>query len=147
MFEPRMCDTCCIPLDPFMLFISREVEYRHPAWVGVEWDHVPVPVPPDPGRLRGVCDFCSSDHPVTAFETEKMIVMFDGLSIHEFSEPWSACRRCAVHIRRRSPHLLIERALQVIPGTLNQPDRWARRTRIKALFMNFFKAKPEEVGL
>ncbi|WP_370422470.1 hypothetical protein AB8O64_29720 [Streptomyces sp. QH1-20] len=147
MFEPKMCDTCCTPLDPFMPFATGVVTYKHPAWVGKEWDHDPVPVPNDPGRLRGSCDFCSADHPSTAFETVKAIVMQDGPFTHVFADPWAACERCAVHVRNRSPHLLIDRAVMVLPGTLNRPQRRARRKEIKTLHMAFFQAGPEEVGL
>ncbi|ARZ66931.1 hypothetical protein SMD11_1270 [Streptomyces albireticuli] len=147
MFEPMMCDTCCTPLEPSVSFVTVVVTYRHPRWVGHEWDHVPLPVPLDPSRLRGVCDFYSAGFPTTAFETVKAIVMQDGPFIRVFTEPWAACQRCAVHIRNRSPHLLIDRAVLVLPGTLNRPERQARRKEIKTLHMAFFQAEPEEVGL
>ncbi|MFJ7901875.1 hypothetical protein ACIQ6V_15525 [Streptomyces sp. NPDC096198] len=82
---------------------------------------------------------------MTAFETDKAIVMFDGPFTRVFADPWAACERCAVHIRNRSPHLLIDRAVLVLPGNLNRPERRARRTAIKALHMKFFAAQPQEV--
>ncbi|MEH6373677.1 hypothetical protein V7793_04855 [Streptomyces sp. KLMMK] len=145
MFDPMMCDRCCTSLNPTMPFATGVVTYAHPAWVGKEWDHDPEPVPVDPGRLRGVCDFCSADHPSTAFETVKAIVMLDGPFTRVFSDPWAACERCAVHVRNRSPHLLIDRAVSVLPGTYNRPDRRARRKEIKALHMKFFAAQPYEL--
>ncbi|MGK5627018.1 hypothetical protein [Streptomyces sp. URMC 123] len=147
MFKPKMCDTCCTPLEPFKSFALGTVTYGHPNWVGKEWDHDPVPVPKDPGRLRGICDFCSADYPSTAFETAKAILMFDGPVTHVFADAWTACERCAVHIRKRSPHLLIDRAVAVLPGTLNRPERQERRKEVKALHMKFFAAQPYEVGL
>ncbi|MCZ1019384.1 hypothetical protein [Streptomyces noursei] len=143
--EPMMCDTCCTPLDHRIdAFGAR---YVHPDWVGKEWDHPAAPIPQDPGRLRGVCDFCSADHPVTAFFTRKAIVEKIGGETHVYAEPWNACERCAVHVRNRSPHLLMDRAVAVLPGTVNRPDQRARRAALKPVFMAFFQAEPEEVGL
>lgn len=145
LVEPMMCDTCCTPLTHRIdAFGGR---YVHPAWVGKEWDHPAEPVPQDPSRLRGVCDFCSADQPVTAFLTRKAIVEKVGGQTHVYAEPWNACERCAVHVRNRSPHLLMDRAVAVLPGTLNRPDRQARRAALKPLHMAFFQAEPEEVGL
>ncbi|MFD7162799.1 hypothetical protein [Streptomyces violascens] len=144
-FEPMMCDTCCTPLNPH--HVAGLSAYLHPAWVEKEWDHDPEPVPVDPSRLRGVCDFCSADHPSTAFVTRKAIVVLEGRFTHVYSEAWASCERCAVHIRNRSPHLLIDRAVLMLPGNLNRPERRSRRREIKSLHMKFFEAEPEEVEL
>ncbi|WP_327359724.1 hypothetical protein [Streptomyces sp. NBC_01304] len=143
--NPMMCGACCTPLN----YVSDAfgARYAHPAWVGKTWDHAAVPVPRDESRQRGVCDFCASDHPVTAFYTRKAIVQDEGGKTHVFSEPWASCERCAVHIRNRSPHLLLDRAVAVLPGRLNQPERQARRAALKPLYMKFFQAEPDEVAL
>ncbi|MFD9561535.1 hypothetical protein [Streptomyces sp. NPDC059994] len=143
--EQMMCDLCCTPLNPKVDAFGQR--YVHPAWVGKEWDHDAVPVPRDPGRLRGLCDFCSSDHPETAFLTRKAIVEITRGVTHLYTEPWNACERCAVHIRNRSVHLLMDRVVAVLPGTVNRPERRARRASLKPIYMKFFQAEPEEVGL
>ncbi|GAA4104793.1 hypothetical protein GCM10022284_50760 [Streptomyces hundungensis] len=139
-----MCEVCCVPLNHWETFGGL---YVHPTWVDKEWDHAEVPVPVDPGRLRGICDFCSSDLPVTAFLTRKAVIEKVGPLIQVYSEPWAACGRCAVHVRNRSPHLLLDRVVAVLPGTTNRPERRARRAELKPTYMKFFQAGPEEVGL
>ncbi|MEV8022476.1 hypothetical protein AB0O76_40525 [Streptomyces sp. NPDC086554] len=143
--DKRMCDTCCTPLNYRTDFLGSR--YVHPDWVGKEWDHAAVPVPQDPGRLLGVCDFCSADVPMTAFYTRKAIVHIEGGVTRVYSEAWASCERCAVHVRNRSPHLLIDRAVAVLPGDLNRPERRARRAALKPVFVKFFQAEPEEVEL
>lgn len=143
--EQMMCDQCCTPLNHRTDFLGSR--YVHPDWVGKDWDHAPVPVPQDPGRLRGVCDFCSADHLSTAFYTRKAIVHIEGGVTRVYSEAWSSCERCAVHIRNRSVHLLMDRVVAVLPGTVNRPERRARRASLKPIYMKFFQAEPEEVGL
>ena len=143
--DPMMCDACCVALTGYVGLTFGNVSYTHPEWHEFVWDHNPVPVPVDRERLAEVCDFCFSGHTVAAFETVKAIVMIQGPATHVFSEPWSACERCAVHVRRRSLHLLLDRVVAVLPGTLNRPERRARRAELKALYVKFFAADPIEL--
>ncbi|WP_327377651.1 hypothetical protein OG393_29105 [Streptomyces sp. NBC_01216] len=144
--EQRMCDVCCVPLNGYRGLTFGDVSYRHPDWEGVTWDHDAAPVPVDPQRLASICDFCSSGRTVTAFETVKAIVMIQGPYTNVFSDPWDACERCAVHIRRRTLHLLLDRVVAVLPGDLNRPQRRERRRELKALYVKFFAAEPIEIG-
>ncbi|WP_158754256.1 hypothetical protein [Streptomyces sp. NRRL F-2580] len=143
--DRRMCDVCCVALNQHVGTVFRDVSFRHPDWQGVTWDHDPAPVPVDPERLAEICDFCSAGTTAAIFETRKAIVMIQGPNTHVFSEPWAACERCAVHIRRRTLHLLLDRVVAVLPGTSNRPERRARRAELKALYVKFFAADPVEL--
>ncbi|WP_424214764.1 hypothetical protein ACN20G_23350 [Streptomyces sp. BI20] len=143
---PKKCGVCGIPLNPKEDVFTGHVTYVHPERAEGEYDHAAVAVHRDPTELVGVCDFCSHPVPVARFATRKAIVMIDPDGYTRiFSEPWLACSRCAVMVRNRTPHLLLDRAAFVLPGEVTNRERSARRSALKQVHMKFFAAEPYEI--
>ncbi|GHF38760.1 hypothetical protein GCM10010218_19990 [Streptomyces mashuensis] len=149
--RPRMCAVCFTPLDahtPLWAPIVPPI-YEHPARAEGEWDHEPEPVDVDE-RVIHLCDLCLQPGGTSTFRTTKALVAIeeDG-QIRDYGDDWAACETCATHVRRRSPHLLIDRAVSLARHPngrpLNRPERRDLRRHIKPVHMAFLEAEPFEV--
>ncbi|MCF3100987.1 hypothetical protein IPZ58_05280 [Streptomyces roseoverticillatus] len=144
---------CFTPLNAYYADQSRlsPPEFIHPDRDEEAWDHEPQPTPVD-SRVIYMCDFCSQPGGTAHFRTRKTVFedQPDGTRL-DMGDDWSACETCAKHIRSRSPHLLIDRAVAVTPGPLpgiplNRPMRRLLRREYKARHMKFFEADPIEIS-
>ncbi|MCZ1015633.1 hypothetical protein [Streptomyces noursei] len=98
-------------------------------------------------RLVPLCDLCGQPGGAVTFHTRRTVVIDEGPggNLRDMGDHWSACARCAVHIRKRSLHLLLNRAVLVWPEPLSGPQRQKLRRNLKALHSKFFAAEPREM--
>jgi hypothetical protein len=147
--EAQMCARCFSPLNPYVVLETRAVTaFLHPENAD-GWDHEPDPIPRDE-RVVQACDFCAQPCGLVVFRTRKTVIYRVGALTHDMGDYWAACERCAGHIRSKSPHLLIDRAVSLArnPDTgdyLNRPERRSMRAEFKRIHMAFFRAQPAEV--
>lgn len=89
-----ICGVCLHPLD-YRSEPDLTVTWSHPIVFGPQ-DHDPFPVTAgDPGRIDGVCDWCSSPEPrwIVPVKSHPIGVKPDG-SIHFSDGSWATCDPC-----------------------------------------------------
>ncbi|MFF9481374.1 hypothetical protein [Streptomyces sp. NPDC014733] len=146
LMPERMCCVCFTSLNPRLDLNTGAMSYIHPHR-SEPWDHQPDPVPIDE-RLIPICDLCAQPGGAVTFHTRRTVVIDEGPGgdLRDMGDYWSACTRCAVHIRKRSLHLLLNRAVLVWPEPLNRPGRENLRRNLKAFHFKFFAADPQELS-